>query len=1134
MRVRNYKRWAIVAGVLVALVLGGIGLFSSKSFQLWILRRAVGVETLSFSSADLSWGEARLQGLEIEGFGILLQAREVEASFSLWNVLFGNEYAVDTLRMREARLKDVAPLGDPWPGRLFAALDQFRSKRDLLRVTTLSLEGVWERMDGTEVPLSFQGENIDFSGSGVLNASVGLPSSSDQDERSWSWSLLGDLSWQRDNQDLILRADGKSAIRASFFASALEGVTSLELRLAEDRQSLSGEWQDGDRKVLDLDLTRDSPELPFSGDVDCIFSKPDLATLIPLAKLQKVYAPKLQKIFALAKLASGFLKLETRAKLNLEWNPEEANGGVGLKVDGGLSFPKVPFSPIPGFDLFLEGNASFVFDSEEMALQGLGFDLFTHKGKEQPFLRGSQTGTIRFPGLIGEDAEISVALRKLALGDLQLSLIAPKLPPWLSEATVSELNLHAFSEGKSWRGTIEPFDLLHEEVPLARVSNLSILVQQNKETGWSSDLDVNGSGEALFLTKVLPHDGPLAAFRVDDARGSFQGGLLASSTGFFLKPDFFAQLETGSGARRLYFQLLRKAELDFGQLTFFLPSAVGDYFILRGENLPIDGLLRWEGGGEAQGDLQALSGKGSFEEDGWHFRTKNALEIDNARILHRQKNYGEGLRIRTRLDLHLDSKESLHLHCTDFFLQDREREALSGQLSFGAKASSNGGFFVDEIESSELKVDLKTLHWAGFPELAGLQAGFGRIGKMKVSFGDELSLELDGALENYRVAEDDLIAGGFMATVERKSDGLSASAEVTLTRGNRKSDLNLDLFIPNEGNASLGKRSVNGDEVHAQDLKVFVTSLLPPGEMDAILSGKLLPDWLLGNWEVGFEKSQVPELPPFNQATGKLEIRPDGVSLHDGHALWLDGSLSFEGNLGFGDSESPGLRFDGLNAQLKEVSPGAFLPRLKGLISGEINGTASGANMGEALESFSGSVALSADKGNLLLGPHGDVDRNETSLSLTELSKVLEGDTTFREGHETLLKNLDAELKTIGFSSLRIFMDRNKEGNCTISEISMIGPAFQISGKGRITSFPSGEGRGDLSLNLSLGARDAVARTLDALEILAPVKTKGEYRLIKKDPLFVAGTLDHPDFSNFWIMIAESLGLGSFDAPPPN
>ena len=40
--------------------------------------------------------------------------------------------------------------------------------------------------------------------------------------------------------------------------------------------------------------------------------------------------------------------------------------------------------------------------------------------------------------------------------------------------------------------------------------------------------------------------------------------------------------------------------------------------------------------------------------------------------------------------------------------------------------------------------------------------------------------------------------------------------------------------------------------------------------------------------------------------------------------------------------------------------------------------------------------------------------------------------------------------------------------------------------------------------------------------------------MLKKDPLVVQGTMEKPDFSNFWALLAEGLGLGGFDPPEPD
>ena len=85
---------------------------------------------------------------------------------------------------------------------------------------------------------------------------------------------------------------------------------------------------------------------------------------------------------------------------------------------------------------------------------------------------------------------------------------------------------------------------------------------------------------------------------------------------------------------------------------------------------------------------------------------------------------------------------------------------------------------------------------------------------------------------------------------------------------------------------------------------------------------------------------------------------------------------------------------------------------------------------------------------------------------------------------------------------------------------SVLGPAFKVSGKGKVISFPEGEGGGTLNLNLSVGARAVLVELLTELGVLAPVQTKGEYRMLHKNPLAVHGPMESPDIPIFSALLA--------------
>ena len=1095
----NYRRLLIISVVFAALVWGVVFLLSTKPVQLWVLRRALGMEDLAFEQAQLSWGEANLENLEMEDRGLLLQAREARVTFTGWKALLGHRDAIDGIWLNGARLWDADRSLGPWPGRALTALDELRGRDDLLQLETFSLNGVWKRGDGTEVPLSLTGTTVDFSSDGEMEALVGVSSGS-AETSTLGWSFTGKLFWNRSGGDLILHAEGNPVLQYDFMALPVTGRFSSDLRFSSKGQFLRGNWLDGERALFAAELSRPSVEVPFSGLGKLALTQGELASLWkPLKAFQ----------------------VDANAKGVTQWSPEQGTGTCDLQLDGNSS--SVWYGQV-GL-LSWMGESSLRFDPKGISMEGFRLDAVTERGEA---LKVSQSGRVRFPEMTGEDAKVVLELQGLRLDWFS------NWTPWEMDETwkLSDVSFEFSSETESWRVGLTPMDMLRGTTRMASATRLAAFAEETNGTGWSLDLEIDGSVERGLLAELLPDDGPLGVFDGEDARGSVAGKIRFSNKGMVFKRGI-AILTSGGGARRLVLQSEREVTIDPDQPDFLAADTRGEWLSVKGNNLPIDGLIRWEGGGELQGDAHAFSGKVSRDEHGWTFRSDDAVEIGSALIVHEEANYGESLRVRADLEVKVDWEGCLRMNCSDFVL-DGERPAMAGSLALVADPSENGDMLVSVVESSGLKVDLTTLAWLGFPEFPDLEGGSFEVGELNATLGDEPRIELSGVLEDFRVVDEMPINGGLQGRLWRQPDGFSTWAKLTLVREDRECDVTLDVFLPSDGNASRRRLSLSGESVWMDELQSFAATIPAPEDRAALLSGKRFPSWMEGEWELSFDVFHVTGLPPFEKIAAGVEVRPRGLSLTEAKANWAGGALAIEGALSLGGSEVPEVRLERLDVRADEIDLGMLTKRADGTIKWEISGWSAGRDWSEVLGMFSGKTTLGGMNGLLRLGPLGKKDDTlpERSWSLHELGKALGGETTVGERQKVLLGKLDTELKTVKYDAFRIHAKRMSDGNFTMSELSLQGPSFQVSGRGKTSPFPAGKEGEALNLNLSVGARGDSAKILDELGVLSPVKAVGEYRLLKETPLIVQGTLANPNFSNFWALVAESLGLESFDPLP--
>ncbi len=1100
----KYKRWLAVSVILAALVWLVAFLLTTKPVQLWILQRAVGFEEVAFERGQLNWGSAYIEDIELQTAGIRLRARETDATFSLWGALLGHRDSIGHLHFRDARLRDVEPTSLPWPGRVLATLEDWRPRKDLLQMNALSLEGVWVKSDDSEVPLSLRAESIDFSGEGKFFTEIG--GTLENRDAAQAWNTSGSLSWRRHGSVLLLEADGNATVSDDLGFPVTNGFVST-LRLDDADQSIAGKWINLDRVVAEGELNRSSPTNPFQGEVQVALDQRDLGS---------IWTPL--KVFS----------VNSAATLAGEWNPEQGNGLCKVEFSGKASSFLLRYLG----EVSLELESTFSYDLEGIVSEGLDIRLRTGRGE---LFHGSQSGSLSFPGLIGEEVKVALKLEKARMDWFSSRILTPSkydAASWV----LPEFSLEGGQDNGIWRFSVSPFEILDGEEQLAAVDKLLVRLVDANSSRRNLSFKFGGTMESGFLSEVLPNSGPFGVFDAEDARGVVSGEVLFSNEDILLRHGEL-DLASAAGGRQFRLRCENEINLDLNQPDFVSSGLRGELLSVQGNRLPMDGLIRWADG-EVQGDAQAFSGRISRTDQGWVFRSDQTVEIGNARILRGEKVFGEELLARADLEMIYEVPGNLQIQANNLILEGDERSSLSGNLGLMAKQSDSGEFLATSLNLSELQMDLTTLTWLGFSEFPDLESGALDGGKLKATLGDEFSLEMDASLKDFRVVGENPMSGGLQTTVRSQPDGFSTWARLSLVRGNRESDATLDIFLPSDGNASRRKLSLSGEEFHFDELLAFASTIPAPDDRAALLQGQRFPGWARGAWELSFGELQVKGVPPFKEVNAKLFLQPRDLLLANATGKWLDGNVSADGSLSLGSPDEPGVRLQNFNARATQVMFQNLTTRLDGPVDGQLSGWAEGAGWDEAIAGFGGQLKVTASNGSLHFGPtiekEAAPDSPKDPWSFVRLGEIMEGKASLSDSRKAILQQMDLALGDIAYDFVQIIGERAPDGNFTVSELSVEGESFKMDGKGKVNSFPAGKGGGALNLNLSVGARGELVDILQSLGVLAPIKAEGDYRMLKKDPLVVQGTMEKPDFSNFWALLAEGLGLGGIDSPDPN
>ena len=645
----------------------------------------------------LTWGSGTIEGIRLSGKSYEAFSPDVLFTYSPLEWCFEFSDSIDVLQISNMRLRST---GNNFSGEaLWQSLEKLRMNEEFSVLESLSIKGEFF-FAGIVCPFELQGVHTDFreiarfTFTSEVNATLPLLGLDAEVQKTFS----GDLEWA---------LSGRGSL------SELE----LTLTLASGAQAMIAVLPDEQRFAF-LMGEKESPELSikgsrlagkdfFSGDWNSTLVTADLVTRWPILAL---------------------FNLEASGGGVFTWNPDKEIFETGLAVAAEVSsFLFREAGIVKG-----EVTAHLLLDQNGTLVVGeMASEVSDQLGER------FQLQSVR-PWRVGREK----AYIRLVVDDFRLARFSERLPAKLSFSGQADLE---FDES----------DLLarFKQVALRKDGeNWAILSGlADASLGGAGDTSISFAiecepGQAL-LRDVFPEQSFGDIFGRPEARGSiklagaWQEGALEIAT---LK----GSLSTTMGERRLGVRALNKTRLIFPNDRLILAPMKdedSDVFELSAVNLPLDGLLNWEGG-RFQGDLFEGNGTVFFKDGRLGFRC-NQVQVENVRILHGERVLAENLNLIGSGTYEAKTKDLGVLALSGLRLSGDDTDLLLGKLNLSFPAGEKDlETLISEISSSGLAINLTRLPILDLPTLPNLAEGLLTTKKLKLSLRDGISLEMDASL----------------------------------------------------------------------------------------------------------------------------------------------------------------------------------------------------------------------------------------------------------------------------------------------------------------------------------------------------------------------------------------------------
>lgn len=592
---------------------------------------------------------------------------------------------------------------------------------------------------------------------------------------------------------------------------------------------------------------------------------------------------------------------------------------------------------------------------------------------------------------------------------------------------------------------------------------------------------------------------------------------------------------------------LRPFALDLAARRAVVSGASGATDLLRVVvgRLPLSALPLTAPGTQLGGAVTAGEWVLAVDGDRLTVRTPTPVKLTDVSLSEQGKPALTGLQIEARPSVEMSGQAGVKLQSGDVTVRTAGGTLLLTAKGEAAQSAASG-------LQGALTFGLEVPVLAAQPLFAGTQAvSAGRAsGEVRVALGPvrqvEARLTVNGLVST--LTNETLPVANLSFRAVAQPDGrLSVQAPLLLDRAGQRSDLNfaLEATPAARGYALDGK--LTGGHVELADalavLGVFsaAPSDAPTPAAAAPQRADTVPFWSRLTGRLALDVQSVTRGADWamTDLTGLLELEPAGLTLPRLAATFGEkGRFAAKARVGFTAGAQPYdltgefslTEFD-VGRLFKAFDP-ARPPTIEGLfaVDGHISGN--GGTLGATLERSHGSFALTSRAG-VFRGLQRTTNKVSLATKAVDLVGSLFGGSKVVEkvaGAAYVVDQLAQSLGEFKYDQLSVRLARDPALNLRLDDISLVSPEIRLIGQGTVTHVPGKPLlEQPLRASLTLAGRGIVETHLGKLRLLSGARDDLDYAKTK-EALTLEGTLARPDPTAFFTRIATAK-LGDFLAP---
>jgi hypothetical protein len=529
-------------------------------------------------------------------------------------------------------------------------------------------------------------------------------------------------------------------------------------------------------------------------------------------------------------------------------------------------------------------------------------------------------------------------------------------------------------------------------------------------------------------------------------------------------------------------------------------------------------------------------------------RAPHPFILNNVSLQQNGRQVLTGLRVEAQPLLELTSNTSARFETGTMVVMDGNGAMLAGLNAEAARSTDSG-------LTGSLNFTLEVPALATQPIFAGTRAvSAGRAsGEVRVALGSarqvEARLTVNGLVAS---ASNEIlpVANLSFRAVAQPDGKIAVQAPLLLDRAGVRSDLGLAVDLSPAGRGYLLEGKLTGQQVELTDalavLGVFMASaaetpLMAEPAVQPSVVADAKPAWSRLTGRLALEVKSVMRGADWAMSglTGLVVIEPADITLQKLEATFGEkGRFAAKGLVSFTRGPQPyDLAGD---FSLTEFDAGKLFTALdpakpatiEGMFTVAARFTGNGETLGRTLERSQGTFELTGRQG-IFRGLQRTTNKVSLATKAVDLVGSLFGSSKVVEKVAGAAYHVDQLAQTLGelnYDQLNVKLVRDQSLNVALEDISLVAPEIRLIGKGTVTYVPGKPLlQQPLSLALSMAGRGKVEEQLGKLRLLNGARDDLDYARTK-ETLTLGGTLARPDPTVFFTRLATAK-LGDLLAP---